>query len=1177
MSTRWRVTWTDEPRKKRPKIYDGTCTIDSRDRLTLVDDLGAKNAGDGCVVRGVKYALVHDDDEDNAAGVVVRSGARVTAGHVEVYIDERIDGDDAPRAVDVPMVPPKHRFVNHNFRKKFVSPMTSTTNTVAASAARATRMAVVKAPVVVVSSSAASAAGAGAVVRDGQENAPSGGLGEFARFLSAHGGDIDAAAAAALDIIDDRIDDDDVDDDDDDDLVPVVVPTKMMKKTREVKAPRRAMDKPRRAPPPSISTEINVAFPTHDYMGVEVERASSFVSVRAYQSYFITALCENMSARLRGVAKIMHDYSVSVKHSTSGAAPPPDVVAKIMRQRYDTYYFADCELRSGTFRPKGETQSRTMLHLEVKDFKAYKAKARTYSMGDLWIVSTEASFQVNSMMSSVGVDRNRAPWIGVVECLWHGLNKNGTCECRLVSPRPARLRDNATMKVYAIHSFNGRGDMDEARNMLSLSDGVPPPLMDSLLGKPPPMELEEEEELYYNDPDTGVDALRRAFTLNEDQARAVSGALASAKAMSQIPIRLIHGPFGSGKTHTIAAFVIKAVSCLKAKQGRILISANTNVAVDRVLTALLDAGFNDFIRVGSVRKIDPTILPYSLHVKTGKGKSHIKELEAMLNEATSLRSKTILKQEIATLSSGKLGMRKALLKKCSVVGVTCTSSCNEELQGMKFTVTVLDECSQMTETSSLLPIVNSHCQTLVAVGDPNQLPPVLECFAEENGHSKFTRNPLNTPLFTRMSTLGHSKLTLRTQYRLHPALSKVPNACFYDGVLLDGVSASDRKALIKLSNGGELPPILWWDTNGMDQRDGGSRFNVTEADRVTCIVKRLLECGISARQIGVIAPYVAQSQLITNKFTNISTVETEVKRATKDIEVEDADADVEEESFSPSDIQVSTVDAFQGQEKEVIILTLCGSPASNFITDERINVALTRAKRHLIIVGAAMVAQRAGVRAWSDTLKLARTTPNGYVPVGALTNETLHKWNTAIDETDNDVIDVSQSDSQPKASNRSCIIRDALVELQFDQKMYWNLYCAVMRGLTYEHEESRAFFMSSPLIPLIRRMEPKLIAKDCTLAWHQPRVRRILTQEVLPEFRRFIECEYGREWGTLDKLISAFENRDAFLNDPTGFGWLCVQDAGAEADSLAQADDWARTDFVPPKRQSSSASQDSWD
>jgi hypothetical protein len=495
---------------------------------------------------------------------------------------------------------------------------------------------------------------------------------------------------------------------------------------------------------------------------------------------------------------------------------------------------------------------------------------------------------------------------------------------------------------------------------------------------------------------------------------------------------------------------------------------------------------------------------------------------------------------------------------------------------MKFTVTVLDECSQMTETSSLLPIVKSQCQTLVAVGDPNQLPPVLECFAEDKGDSKFTRNPLNTPLFTRMSELGHSKLTLRTQYRLHPALSKVPNACFYDGVLLDGVSASDRGSLIELANGRELPPILWWDTNGMDQRDGGSRYNVTEADRVTCIVKRLLTCGISARQIGVIAPYVAQSQLLINKLTSISTIEPEVKPSSKDGDSDD-DADEEPESFSPSDVQVSTVDAFQGQEKEVIILTLCGSPASNFITDERINVALTRAKRHLIIVGAAMVAHRASVRAWSDTLKLARTTPNGYVPVGALTNDVLHKWSPASREDDVDIIDVSQSASEPNVSNRSRNIRDALIELQFDQKKYWDLYCAVMRGLTYEHEESRAFFMSSPLIPLIRRMEPKLMAKDGALAWHQPKVRRILTQEVLPEFRQFIEREYGQEWGSLNKLISAFENREAFLNDPTGFGWLCMEDAGAEADNIAQADDWARSDFVPPKRNSSSLSQDSWD
>ena len=95
----------------------------------------------------------------------------------------------------------------------------------------------------------------------------------------------------------------------------------------------------------------------------------------------------------------------------------------------------------------------------------------------------------------------------------------------------------------------------------------------------------------------------------------------------------------------------------------------------------------------------------------------------------------------------------------------------------------------------------------------------------------------------------------------------------------------------------------------------------------------------------------------------------------------DDNDDEDFESFLPSDVQVSTVDAFQGQEKDVIIITLCGAPLSTFTNAERLNVALTRAKRHLIVVGAAAVAQKSNVSAWVETLKRARSTPNGYIPL----------------------------------------------------------------------------------------------------------------------------------------------------------------------------------------------------
>ena len=141
------------------------------------------------------------------------------------------------------------------------------------------------------------------------------------------------------------------------------------------------------------------------------------------------------------------------------------------------------------------------------------------------------------------------------------------------------------------------------------------------------------------------------------------------------PVRLVHGPFGSGKTRALASFVIEAASRARAEgrgDFRVLLTAHTNVAVDRLLRALLDQGFDEFVRVGALRKMDPSVLSRSLHVaaasgpsrsqnggkKTGesepvlgvggrplrgKGADHARELRAMLREAKTSRERAALR------------------------------------------------------------------------------------------------------------------------------------------------------------------------------------------------------------------------------------------------------------------------------------------------------------------------------------------------------------------------------------------------------------------------------------------------------------------------------------------------------------------------------------------------------
>jgi superfamily I DNA and/or RNA helicase len=112
------------------------------------------------------------------------------------------------------------------------------------------------------------------------------------------------------------------------------------------------------------------------------------------------------------------------------------------------------------------------------------------------------------------------------------------------------------------------------------------------------------------------------------------------------------------------------------------------------------------------------------------------------------------------------------------------------LEGQQFDVVILDECSQMTEPVSLIPLLQARCRLLVAAGDPCQLPPVIASpvhvtpgpgQGQGQGQGQGAPQGLLRPLFRRLAELGHSTFLLRRQYRCHPLLSAVPNSCFYQG------------------------------------------------------------------------------------------------------------------------------------------------------------------------------------------------------------------------------------------------------------------------------------------------------------------------------------------------------------------------------------------------------------
>ena len=410
--------------------------------------------------------------------------------------------------------------------------------------------------------------------------------------------------------------------------------------------------------------------------------------------------------------------------------------------------------------------------------------------------------------------------------------------------------------------------------------------------------------------------------LNEPQ-------LIAAKAAIERRLTLIQGPPGTGKTHTAVRIL---ESWAKQDVGSILAVADSNVAVDNLLEGLLARG------VRAVRLGQPVKVREKLRLATIDAKMEIHPLRRDLDTQLDLNEK--LSRRISSMKGKEKGLahrdikkgwkeirrienqiRDDILDKAQVICCTCIGSGNEILDGRRFPQVLIDESTQATEPAALVPLVRGARQ-VVLVGDHKQLPPTVLSFrAEENG--------LKRSLFERLIGLGIEPLLLTTQYRMHPAISKFPNQQFYSNKLIDGVNSEERPAPAGLLWPDWENPVAFVPINGGEtvSPDGTSRENPLEVSWVLKILEDLLEAGeLTQKDIGIITPYAGQVRAIRNSM-----------------------------SEQLDDVEVRTVDGYQGREKEVIIFSCVRSnPEKNvgFLSESRrLNVALTRAKRGLIVIG----------------------------------------------------------------------------------------------------------------------------------------------------------------------------------------------------------------------------------
>ncbi len=422
---------------------------------------------------------------------------------------------------------------------------------------------------------------------------------------------------------------------------------------------------------------------------------------------------------------------------------------------------------------------------------------------------------------------------------------------------------------------------------------------------------------------------------------------------------IIHGPPGTGKTVTAVAVVEVGVE----RGKRVLACADSNGAVDNLVEGLVDKGLK-VVRLGHPFRVNETLLSHTLDAKLETHPSQ-KKIQALRDQAFDrMKDQEGLThpsprwtrgmsngdiRRFARKGKGTRGVSaetleemaqwldiredidaffakadqleqdtiQEILRGADVVCATNIGAGMDMLEGWLFDLVVIDEATQSTEASSLVPLVLGR--QAVLLGDPMQLPPTVLSDAARQGGMDYS-------LLERLVHKDKNKWSslLAIQYRMNEDLLAFPNKAFYDCQLTSG----DRNEAWTLATCPLKQSDLFVALQGQEERrgEGQSLVNKTEAGQVVAWVKACLGWGASEGDIGVISPYKAQAAHIRDRLRKA-------------------------EIF----VECDTVDGFQGREKDIVLISLVrsnGQGQLGFLNDlRRLNVALTRAKKLRVVIG----------------------------------------------------------------------------------------------------------------------------------------------------------------------------------------------------------------------------------